>query len=62
MPITTTDNGYSYLFISTMMVSSSKIIYTLDDLGTTATNIGHTPSFYGPSGNYERLVRWNFEI
>lgn len=62
MPITTVATGYSYILIDQTMTASSKIAYSLNDSTTTATNVGNSPVFWGPTGNYDKLIRWSFEI
>lgn len=62
MPLLLTSTGYGYLMVDHQMGLTSKICYQFNDATTTATNVGNTVNYLGPTGNYEYLVRWNFEI
>lgn len=54
--------GYSYYFIDHAMSTTYKVAHTFNDSTTTASNVGASQIFLGPTGSYEYLVRWNFEI
>lgn len=62
MPITTNSTGYFYIFVDHSHAQVNKMFYSYNDNTTNATNVGSTSSIYGPAGNYEYLMRWNFEI